>query len=468
MEHPWLFARCCEIEEAPDGFLDLWAREHYKSTIITYGKTIQDILASHGDDPLPQWAGKEITVGIFSHTRPIAKKFLNQIKSTFETNVLLKEWFPDIVFNRPDREAPRWSEDAGLIFRRKSTPKEATVEAWGIVDGQPTGAHFDICIYDDLVTLKSVHTPEMMQRTTEALRTSFNLGARGGRRRMIGTRYHYNDTYRSVIEDGVAVERKHTATVDGQVHGDPVLLSREELAQKRIDQGPYVFSCQMLQNPKADETQGFKREWMAYYDGELPPPQKAMNTYLLVDPASSKKKGSDYTAAWVIGLNADGKYYVLDMVRDRLNLSQRAALVFDMHRRWGLNGIGYETYGMQADIEHIQSRMTKENYRFDITPLGGTLKKEDRIKRLIPVFEQGQILFPAVMRRTNYEGTLEDLVNIFIEQEFTAFPVSVHDDMLDALSRILDEDLSVVWPKPAPPQDRYDRYKRPPPSGWAA
>lgn len=87
VENEWLFNRCREVQAKPSGYLDLWAREHYKSTIITFAKNIQDILSSHGDDPLPEWQGREVTIGIFSHTRPTAKGFLRQIMRELESVV---------------------------------------------------------------------------------------------------------------------------------------------------------------------------------------------------------------------------------------------------------------------------------------------------------------------------------------------------------------------------------------------
>lgn len=442
MARPWLEARCREVQADRDGRLDLWAREHYKSTIITFGLTIMEVIGSHGDDPLPEYGGRELCFGIFSHTRPIAKGFLRQIKLEFERNVRLRELFPDI-FWEDTRQAPKWSEDDGIIVKRRSNPKEATVEAWGVVDGQPTGKHFPRLIYDDLVTRESVTTPEMIAKTTSALELSYNLGADGGSKRFIGTRYHFNDTYKTVMDRGTARARLYPATDDGTVDGAPVLLSPDVLAEKRRDMGPYTFACQMLQNPKADETQGFRDEWIRYYDGDA---STGTNRYLLVDPASGKKKGNDYTSAWVVGLGRDRNYYVLDMVRDRLNLTQRARLVMDLHRKWKPTQTRYERYGMMADIEHIKTVQAQENYRFDITEVGGDVGKADRIKRLIPLFEQGRVYLPRTLHRTNYEGKVEDLVDTFIHHEYRAFPVALHDDMLDSLARIEEPGLPLSWP----------------------
>src|SRR6516162_3682976 len=79
----WVFERCREVQAAPNGYLDLWGREHFKSSVITFGLTIQDIL----NDP-------EITVGIFSYSRPIAKAFLGRSRSNSRATRCCGRCFP--------------------------------------------------------------------------------------------------------------------------------------------------------------------------------------------------------------------------------------------------------------------------------------------------------------------------------------------------------------------------------------
>lgn len=464
MEHPWLLTRCREIESQPDGMLDLWSRGHYKSTIITFGKTIQDILASHGDDPLPEWGGLEVTAGIFSHTRPIAKAFLRQIKYELQGNAVLKELFPDILYDSPERQAPRWSEDAGLVVRRRTNPKEATVEAWGLVDGQPTGKHFNLLIYDDVVTLGSVTTPEMIAKTSDAWRLSLNLGDRKPRTRGIGTRYHFADTYRTIMETGALKARIRPGTVDGTLTGEPVFLTREEWAKKAQEMGPYVASAQLLLNPVADSKQSFQRKWLEnrYKDASN---WQAMNRALLCDPASSKKPHSDFTAMAVMGFGPDGNIYLLDAVRDRLNMEERARAYIELHRRWKPRFSGYEKYGLQADIEYIKVIQDRDNYRFHIEELGGPTSKIDRVNRLIPFAATDRLWLPEAMYKTGSDGKLVDLVQALIEEELLPWPVPLHDDLADAMSRVFDVDLA--WPKEAegPKRDRYAAKRR---TSWMA
>lgn len=448
--HPWLYVRCREVEEYPDDHLDLWAREHYKSTLITFVGVIQEVLRN-----------PEITIGIFSFSRPSAKKFMSQIKYEFESNESLKACYPNILWSNPTKEAPRWSDDRGIIVKRKTNPKEPTIEASGLVDGQPTGAHYMLRVYDDVVTKDSVTGPDMIEKTTDSWRLSLNLGAHGGRSWYLGTIYHFNDTYRTMMQQGSVIPRIYAATEDGTPLGEPIFISKQALAKKRRDMGPYIFAAQMLLNPIADSKQGFKREWMGHYGNQLTTDN--LNKYIVVDPANAKKKNSDYTAMFVIGLGGDRKYYILDIVRDRLNLTERADALFQLHRKHKPLGVGYEQYGKDSDIQHFEDRMGRENYRFSITPLGGKLAKDDRIRALVPLFEQERVLFPEVMFKENYEGKKIDLVRTFVESEFLGFPVSIHDDMLDCLARILDKDMATIWPIGDPiPAHQRRRYDAPP------
>jgi predicted phage terminase large subunit-like protein len=445
-DNDFVYARCREFEQEPDSRLDLWAREHYKSTIITYAGTIQEVLR----DP-------EITIGIFSHTRPIAKAFLFAIKTTFEENTFIKGLFKDVLYNDPQKESQKWSLDDGLIVRRKSTNPTCTLEAWGLVDGQPTSKHYNIRVYDDVVTLSSVTSPEMIEKTTNGWRISLNLGSESSgvsRERYIGTRYHANDTYKTIIDTGDVKVKEFYPTDLGKndidVVGNPVLMTTEALEAKRRKMGPYIYACQMLQNPQADKVMGFSTEWMMYYD--CLKNNKNWNYYLLCDPAGegkkkNKSKDPDYSVFIVIGMATDKNYYLVDMVRDRLSLTERTDKLFELIMEWNPKKIGYEQYGKDSDIAHIQYVQQQKGFRFEIEPLAGHMPKPDRIRRLVPVFENHRFYFPRRLPYITRQKQMVDMVQEFIAKEYIDFPVSSHDDMLDCMSRILDDNLGAVFPK---------------------
>lgn len=467
MWHPWIYKRCREVEADPDGYLDLWAREHGKSTVITFAGIIQEILID-----------KEITVGIFSHTKGVAQKFLRQIKMELEGNQELIRLYPDVLFANPRKESPKWSEDDGLIVRRESNPKEPTIAASGLVDGMPTGAHFRLRVYDDVVTKESVSTPEQVKKTTEAWSLSDNLGAvtklPDGREVMrvwhIGTRYSFADTYQHMIDNDILKLRVYPATDDGTIHGKPVYLSPEIWAHKLKTQLESDIACQQLQNPIAGSQAMFKKEHLRFMD--IRP--LTLNVYIVCDPAHSKKKDSDRTAIWAIGVDRNLNKWLLDGYAHRMNLKERWDAIKTMRKRWmampGVQGVhvGYERYGMQSDIEHFETQMEREGDVFDIKELNwtrdGNESKTDRVQRLYPDFAQGKIFLPAIVKEPTKEqqrvisqgepyrvfaptyrvdeNSKRYSMNQMLLGEYLTFPFSSKKDVIDALSRIYDMEIS--------------------------
>ena len=110
--------------------------------------------------------------------------------------------------------------------------------------------------------------------------------------------------------------------------------------------------------------------------------------------------------------------------------------------------------------EHIRYRQEEINYRFEIVPLGGKLSKADRIERLLPVVGQHRLYLPEVLMQADWQGRRRDLIEEWLTQEYDLWPVPEHDDVLDAMSRVLDAELQVVWPKEQSPPEEGGRYRR--------
>jgi len=318
-----------------------------------------------------------------------------------------------------------------------------------------------VLIFDDMVTKASTTSPEMINKTTEHWELALSLGAgETGKRRYIGTRYHMNDSWRVIMERNAAIPRIYPATHNGELDGKAVFWSQDHYENKVREYGTFTASCQLLQNPLADKHKGFARTDLRFYDrmGE----GGRGNRYIIVDPANTKRKKSDYTSMGVIELGQDGNFYLVDGVRDKLSLTERTNKLIWLHRFWHMRGgapikgVAYEEYGMQADVEHIEYVQGQENYRFEITPVGGSMGKTDRILRLQPQLEANRWWFPHHIHYQNYKGENKDLIEEFLVEEYDCFPVPVHDDFLDMLAR--NEDIELIWPKPIPERKPKDRY----------
>ncbi len=466
---PWLYARCREVEADPDEHLDLWARFHYKSTIISFAGVIQEVL----EDP-------ELTVAYLCHVKGLSIKLLGQVKTEFENNEELKETYPDVLWRNPRLDAPRagaiWSQNR-IDVKRRTNPKEGTIEAHGLTDGQPIGSHFGLRVYDDVVTRESVTTPEMVQKTTECWELSDNLKSPHSRRRWhIGTRYSFADTYGEIMERGILKPRIYPATHDGTPNGKPVFLSQEVWEETKITQR-LTLSAQMLQNPTAGNEAMFRKEELRFID--IRP--GTLNVYILVDPASSKKKGSDRTAMAVIGVDASRNKYLLDGYCHKMNLQERWTAMLGLRRHWlaqpGVQAVfvGYERFGMKSDLEYFEEKMLQVG-AFPITelnwPQDTPAAKIDRIQRLVPDFGHAKFYLAAITmrevspgkweayetsrqlecrqrgeayrilkptKRRDHEGNVYSLNKMFLD-EYMVYPFSKHDDFLDCCSRLYDMD----------------------------
>lgn len=431
--HPFWVSACREVEEGPKSkTLDLWAREHGKSTIITTAETIQTICRD-----------KEERVGIFSHTRPVAKGFLRSIKLVAEESLLLKQCFPDVLYENPAQESPKWSEDDGLIFKREGFYKESTVEAWGLIEGMPTGKHFTTRVYDDIETADVVENPDTVRKLVDRFDLSQNLGTQDGRERVIGTFYSHNGvlTYlrdkKNIHGENIYTTRIKAATSDGTPNGNPVLFTQKKLDELKSNE--YVFNCQQLLNPTPIGTQKLDSSRLMDIEPKFIP--SAALKFMVIDPAGSGGDGD----SWGIHVCAvDPKVddigassvYIVDSCIEPMNDSEAIEQIVRMYLRNGMiQKVGIEKVALSTTEIHVANALKAKGRHISVD--NGSLvilkpagrKKVDRIEAALAWPLNNSKLFISTAVPTVYRERLR--------AEMDKFPYWF-DDGLDSLSYLYD------------------------------
>lgn len=415
----------------------------------------------------PAWGmGKDPTVQFMltSFKGSLAEKMTRKTRK-----IMQSEWYKKFCF-----PATQLSEELNRQYYFETTRGgQYFSSSMSNVTGE--GCNIQIC--DDPLNPDEGLSDQVRDSTNETVRgtlfSRFN-DPRTGRFILNMQRIHDDDPTGNLLKEmgwtllklpAEARTRSYSYSVRGKTwemkQGDflfPKRFTPEFLESQRTLLGDYSYAGQYLQEPVPIGGGLIKEAWFQWYkQGSVKP--KEMNIVILVDPAGGddeekkkKDKKSDWTAMVVVGLASDNNYYVLDIVRDRLNPTERIDTLFTLHRQWNsLSGkapkCGYEKYSMQSDLHYVKEKQQKESYHFPLIELGGPKAKTTRVSRMVPDLQNGRWYFPHSLIYVDGENRKWDLIQELLKVEVKTFPNSKFDDVLDALSRIYEPELSMSFPR---------------------
>ena len=373
-----------------------------------------------------------------------------------------REAFPDTVLAKDQNEKTKF----------RTTQKGHRIAT--SVGGTLTGMGGNYLIMDDPVKPDEALSDTVREKTNQWISQTFltrENDAKTSRAVLIMQRLHENDPSGMLLDKGwdhlelpayfekktIIEINKKKWIMEEESYLQEDRLGEDELDNKLKELGMYGFVGQYMQRPSPEGGGEFKVSYLQYYDNYSKNfTAHGMNIYILYDPANEKKNKEradpDYTAMMVIGLANDNNYYLLDIIRDRFNPTERIEALIELHNKWNKKSgkppkVGCEQYGMMTDAFYLRKAQEEYNYRFPVIELGGQVKKEDRIRKLIPLFESARIFLPRKILYDSVDGNTYDLVKQLVQDELSTFPVGRHDDMIDAFARIVDDKLEARFPK---------------------
>lgn len=192
---------------------------------------------------------------------------------------------------------------------------------------------------------------------------------------------------------------------------EPVSVLRD----LRKSMGPYAFSAQYQQSPVPPGGRIFKRKWLKDY-ANMPTREPGDRIIISWDIALSEKETGDYSVGIVL-LCRGQKYFIIDIVRGRFSFDSLKNKVIELSRRYPQSTLLIEDSPISMGL--IQA--LNEN-RINVISIRPDRDKQSRAISQTDLFEGRSVILPEVAHWR------EEFV-----LELLSFPVSRHDDQVDAL-----------------------------------
>jgi len=227
--HGWF---CRWLQKVPPyRKMALLPRGHLKSAIVGEALPMHMLIQPDPTEGLnPYWpgmSGADMRIFLIGEKQDLMSAHLRFIETQFETNQLLRAFWPHRCWDNPRREAKKWNELEMEVPRHASYPDPSICAAG--VGGAMAGKHPNVLIKDDLISLEAANSQTVMETAWETHRTSRPLLAPNedrGLEYIIGTHWAVGDIYfriqqqdpsvecvtRSIIEDGMPIWEHMTLT----------------------------------------------------------------------------------------------------------------------------------------------------------------------------------------------------------------------------------------------------------------
>jgi predicted phage terminase large subunit-like protein len=254
-----------------------------------------------------------------------------------------------------------------------------------------------------------------------------------GKMIVVGSTYHYDDLYARLEKSAEWTVRKYKAIQDDGSALWPARWPLEKLEQRKREMGTLLFNSQYQCDPSGLQGLFFKESWLKYYV-TLP---TGLRIYEGIDPAISENPEADFFVIFTLGIDQANEYYLLDIVRERLDfpsqiksITNRAASDFP----WGKPlKIGVEAVAYQRALSQQVYKLTG----LPIVEVKTSSNKLDRMARRTPIFEAGHFHVPAKGSR---------ITELFLE-EYLRFPKGEHDDILDGMDLAFEASTQPIRPR---------------------
>jgi predicted phage terminase large subunit-like protein len=274
-------------------------------------------------------------------------------------------------------------------------------------------------------------------------------------------RLHLEDLVGHVLEQGdwVQLNLPAIAEVDASIpigpgqyyhrrRGEPLHPAREPdevLRQIRKTLGAYTFSAQYQQLPVPVEGSILQWRWFRRYKGTYRTRRPDDVIIQSWDPAATPGENSDYSVCttWLV---RDGKYFLVDVFRERLDYPDLRRAVYRLIEQWQPNEVVIEGMNSgRALFQELRAQAIKGRGPLRVMQILCAEPRESKVTRMAvhsPVIEAGQVLLPESA------PWLDDL-----QREIAQFPHGRYDDQVDSLSQFLYRMAhpSPIYRRPAPP-----------------